>query len=185
MTANQAILRNLFHFSGVAIPITYALCGRDVALALTLVSFCAVAFLEFLRITGRLHIARIGKFLKEKELKKPTGSLFYLIAAFISILLFVKWVAICSLLILCISDPLSSFIGRNMGRHPFSGKSIEGTAAFFCSALIIVALFSHAAFAAIAVATVTTLTELFTPAFLDDNLTIPIVAGLTLALLGA
>jgi len=185
MTANQAILRNLFHLSGVVFPLVYALDSRDVALVLATVSFCMVALLEFLRITGRFEMARVGKFLKERELKKPTGSFFYSIAALLSILLFAKWVAICSLLILCISDPLSSFIGRNMGRHPFFGKSIEGTAAFFCSALIIAAFLLHTLFTAIAAATVATLTELFTPAFLDDNLTIPVMTGLALTLLGA
>ena len=182
--SGQSIWRNLFHFSGIVIPLAYLLINRGAALGFTTLLFCVLLVVEFLRITGRLKLGMAGKFLKEKEAKKPTGSLFYVVAALVVILLFRREVATCALFVLCISDPLSSLVGRRLGRHPLLGKSIEGTLAFFGSSLIILLLFSVGLFVALAVALVATLTELFTPGFLDDNLTIPIMTGLTLTILG-
>ena len=166
-------------------PLVYLLVSRDAALGLTILLFCVSLAVEFLRITGRLKLGMAGKYLKEKEQKKPTGSLFYVVAALVTILFFRKEVAICSLLVLCISDPLSSLVGRRLGRHPLFGKSIEGTLAFFVSSLIILAFCSFGLSVALAVALIATLTELLTPRYLDDNLTIPIMTGVALTLLGA
>jgi dolichol kinase len=181
----QSIWRNLFHFSGIVIPLAYLLHSKGAALSLTILLFCVLSAVEFLRITGRLKVGLAGKYLKEKEQKKPTGSIFYVVAALVTILLFHKQVAICSLLVLCISDPLSSLVGRRLGRHPLFGKSVEGTLAFLGSSLIILLLFSVSPPVALAAAFVATLTELFTPRFLDDNLTIPIATGFALTILGA
>jgi dolichol kinase len=180
----QSIWRNLFHFSGVVIPLAYLLVSRGAALGLTTLLLCVLSVVELLRITGRLKVGMAGKYLKEKEQKKPTGSIFYVVAALVTILLFHKKAAVCSLLILAISDPLSSLVGRRLGRHPLFGKSIEGTLTFLGSSLIILMLFSVSPSSALAVAFVATVTELFTPRFLDDNLTIPIVTGLALTLFG-
>ena len=42
--------------------------------------------------------------------------------------------------ILIVSDTAAALIGRKFGKHPFHGKSVEGTTAFFISALIVVAI---------------------------------------------
>ncbi len=183
--SGQSIWRNLFHFSGIVIPLAYLLVGRSAALALALFLFCVLFAIEFLRITGRLKLGTAEKYLKEKELKKPTGSVFFMVAALVVVILFRKEIAVSSLLVLCVSDPLSSLVGRRLGKHRLFGKSVEGSLAFFGSALIILVLSSISPSVALAAAFVSTLTELFTPRFLDDNLTIPIVTGLALTLLGA
>jgi len=180
----RPIWRNLFHFSGIVIPLVYLFVNKGVALGLTIFLFCLLVVVEFLRITGRLKLGAAGKYLKEKEQNKPTGSFFYLLAVVLTILLFHKTVAICSLLLLCVADPLSSLVGRRLGRHRLFGKSIEGTLAFLGSSLIILALSSVGLSVAVPVAFIATLTELFTPGVLDDNLTIPIMTGLALTVLG-
>ena len=185
MTQGQSILRNLFHFSGVVIPLTYALVNRRAALWLTVTLLCILLLVEFLRITGRINLRTARGYLKEKERTKPTGSLFYAVASLLTIILFQKETAVSSLLVLTVSDPLSSFVGLRLGRHPIFGKSVEGTLAFFGSSLIILLLFSVGFFTALAVAGIAALTELFTPSFLDDNLTIPIITGLALTLFSA
>jgi dolichol kinase len=181
----QSIWRNLFHFSGIVIPLAYLLVSRGAALGLTILLFCVLSVVDFLRLTGRLKLGMAGKYLKDKEQSKPTGSLFYVVAALVTILFFRREAAICSLLVLCVADPLSSLVGRALGRHPLFGKSIEGSLAFLGSSLIILMLFSVGLSVALPVASIATLTELFTPASLDDNLTIPIVTGLALTILGA
>lgn len=181
----QSIWRNLFHFSGVALPLVYLFVNRRAALGLTILLFCAVLIVEFLRLTGHLKLGMIGKYLKPKEKKMPSASAFYMLAALIAILLFDKRVVIPSLFILSISDPLSSLVGRKLGRHPLFGKSIEGTLAFLVSSLVVLMFFSVGPFVALLVSVIVTLTELFTPGFLDDNLTIPIASSLALTILGA
>ena len=166
------------------IPLAYLLVNRSIALGLTIAILCALSVLELLRITGHLKIAILAKYLKRKEEKKPTGSLFYVVAALITMLWFNKNVAIPSLFILSISDPLSSLAGRTLGKHPLFGKSIEGSLVFLISSLIILILFSVSVAIALPVAFLATLTELITPGYLDDNLTIPIVTALGLTLLG-
>jgi len=186
MTRSESIWRNLFHFSGIVIPLAYLLVNRSAALGLTIFLLCMLLLVEFLRLTGRVKLGAAGKYLKEKEQNKPTGSVFYTVAALITVLVFREKVAICALLVLCISDPVSSLVGRSLGRHPLFGKSMEGTLAFLFSSLVILTLFSTAGLSVtLAVALIATLTELCTPRFLDDNLTIPIVTGLALTLLGA
>ncbi len=185
MTFGQSVFRSFFHLSGIVIPLAYILFGKGAALVLSVILLVLVSFVELVRIIGHPEVPIVGRFLKEKEQKKPTGSLFFLIAALLVILLFSKRIAICSLLILCISDPLSSLIGRSVGKHPLAGKSIEGTAAFFLSSVIILGLSSVNFFGTLGAAVIATLTELLTPSFLDDNLTIPLVTGAAMTLLGA
>ncbi len=185
MTSGPVLLRSLFHLSGVIIPALYYVSSRESAIAFTLLILCAVALIEFLRLGRRLEMGAIQQFLKSGELKKPTGSFFYVLGVLAVLLFFSKPVALCSILVLCISDPLSSLAGRFLGRHRLAGKSIEGGLAFFLSSSVILWLFGFGARAVFLTAAVATLTEFFTPAFLDDNFTIPVVTGAMLAVCGA
>ncbi len=179
----QSILRNLFHFSGIVIPLVYLFVNRSAALGLTVLLFVALLPIEYLRISGRLNLGSVQRYLKPKEGKKPTGSFFYVVAVLITILLFERRAVIPSLFILSIADPLSSLIGWKLGKHPLLGKSLEGTCAFFISSVTILTILSVTPSVAIPVAFIATMTELLTPRFLDDNLTIPIVTGGVLTLL--
>ena len=53
---------------------------------------------------------------KDSESKKPTGSFYYLLAAPITILLFQESMAIASLFIVAIADPLCSLAGMQWGK---------------------------------------------------------------------
>lgn len=179
-----SLLRTLFHLSGVLIPLLYLLWGAPLVLALTGSALALVALIEVLRIKGRINLAFVRPHLKTEEMERPTGSLFYLTSCLATILLFPKPIAMASILVLAIADPLSSIIGSKWGRTPLFGKSAEGTGAFFLSSLLILACFpfpwSHLAPAAGAAAAA----ELFSSRFVDDNLTIPLVCALALTILG-
>jgi dolichol kinase len=95
------------------------------------------------------------------------------------------------LAVLGVADPIAALVGRRWGKHMLrTGRSLEGTLAFFVSGMFaaVVALalvntgsvgkvLALAALAAFAGA----LAELFTKK-LDDNLTIPLVAGTVVSL---
>ena len=118
-----------------------------------------------------------GRVLREAE--KPTlmGSTYFLFSSILTILLFPKPIAIASLLILILSDTAAALVGKGFGRIPVFGKTLEGSMAFFFSSLLIVWIYPglgrlSGSFAALGAALIEAL-----PIPLDDNLTIPLVAG--------
>jgi dolichol kinase len=180
----RSIYRKVFHFSGASIPLCYLLAGKTTAFVFALVLFVLSASFEFLRITGRLDISFVRKYMqvKDSESRKPTGSFFYLLAAPITILLFQEAVAIASLFIVAIADPLCSLAGLQWGKTKILGKSLEGSSVFFTVSLLILSAFFFPIHVCFTAALVATLTELFTPKWLDDNLTIPVITALVLTL---
>lgn len=160
--------------------------GKIPALAYGLVLFVFSATFEFLRITGRLDISLVKKYMQVKasESRKPTGSFFYLLAAPITILLFTSQQAIASLFIVAVADPLCSLAGLQWGRTKILGKSLEGSSVFFAVSLLILSFFPFPMYVRLIAALGATLTELFTPKWLDDNLSIPIITAFILTLLG-
>jgi dolichol kinase len=181
----RSIARKIFHFSGASIPLCYLVAGKISALIFALVLLVLSAIFEFLRIRGCLDISLVKKYMqvKDSESMKPTGSFFYLLAAPITILFFQETVAMASLFIVAIADPLCSLAGLQWGKTKMLGKSLEGSSVFFVVSLLILSAFLFPVYARIEAALVATLTELFTPKWLDDNLTIPIVTALVLTLL--
>jgi len=178
----RSIARKIFHFSGASIPVCYLVAGKTTAFVFALVLFVLSASFEFFRITGRLDISFVRKYMqvKDSESRKPTGSFFYLLAAPITIILFQESAAIASLFIVAIADPLCSLAGIQWGRKKMFGKSLEGSAVFFMASLLILSFFTFPIHVWLITALIATLTELFTPKWLDDNLTIPIITALVL-----
>lgn len=178
--SGHSLWRNLFHFSGIVIPVACLLFGRGAALALNGLLLFASIIVEALRITGRLRLAFAQKHIKEKEKKGPTGSFYFLLGSLLTLLFFDGRIATPVIMVLAVSDPLSSLVGRRLGRTHLLGKSLEGTCAFLLSSVTILAFFSFGLWCTLLVALVMTATELFTRKPLDDNLTIPLAGGLAL-----
>lgn len=183
MAEKHPLLRTLFHVSGIVIPWTYMLWGKGAALILCAFVFLLLALLEIMRLKGVLAPSFVSRRLKEKELRRPTGALFYVAACILTILLFDKSIALASIFVLIVSDPLASLIGSRWGRRRLFGKSLEGTGAFFFSAVVVIKCFQFGTLAAIGGACAGMLADLFTPRFMDDNLSIPLVCAFTLWLL--
>ena len=115
-------LRRLFHLSGCLIPVVYLLTNKRVALLVAAAAIVAVAFIEALRIKGCIRLGFVEALLKERELKGPTGSLFYLVSCLATILFFDKRIASASIFVLAVSDPISSIVGSKWGRRSFPWK---------------------------------------------------------------
>lgn len=179
----QTVWRNLFHFSGIVIPLTCLLFGKGAATTLSVLLFAVSVAVEVLRIKGYLHLAFLEKNIKEKEKKGPTGSFFFLLGSTLTLVFFSERAAVPALLILAVSDPLSSLVGRHLGKTRLFGKSLEGTCAFFLSSLAMLFLFSVNTATVLLAALAATATELFTKRPIDDNVSIPIVSAAVLSLL--
>ena len=185
MVEARSIARKVFHFSSASIPLCYLFIGRMAALVFSLVLLALSACFEILRIGGRLNISFVAKYMevKESESRKPTGSFYYLLAIPVTILVFQKSVAVSSLFIAAIADPLCSLAGLKWGKTKIFEKSLEGSSVFFVASLLILSFFPFPTHVRLITAFVATLIELFTPKWLDDNLTIPIGTALVLTFL--
>jgi dolichol kinase len=184
MAAKQPLLRTLFHLLGAVIPITYLAWGKGAALTLGAVIFLLLAVCDTLRLKGVFTPPSfVTRRLKEKEAKRPTGSLFYVGSCLLTILLFDRSTALASMCVLIVSDPLSSMIGSRWGGLVLCGKSLEGTAVFLFSAMIVITCFHFGTLAALGGACAATAAELFSTMFIDDNFSIPLACALALRFL--
>lgn len=179
----KIMLRKLFHLSGIIIPVIYLFTDKQTALIITGSIFIVEIVLEVLRIKGFIKIAFIEENMKKEESNRLSGSFFYVLSGFITIIFFEKNIAISSLCILSIADPLSSLLGSRFGRVRIFGKSLEGTMIFFVTAFIILRVFSFSIPIAAAGAIIASLTELFSSRPIDDNLSIPLVTAMAVTLL--
>ena len=112
------------------------------------------------------------------------GSTFFLFSTILTILLFPKPIAVSSLLILILADTAAALVGKGIGRVRIFGKTLEGSMAFFLTALLIVWIYPTLnRFSGSVAALGATLIELL-PIRLNDNLTIPLTAGAIMLFLG-
>jgi dolichol kinase len=110
------------------------------------------------------------------------GAITFFVGTLIAILLFLPIYAALSILVLSISDGLATIAGYYVGRHrAFKSKTVEGSIVFCVSTFLILFPFV-APLKALLTAIIASVTELATPASLDDNITIPFVTGLLLNL---
>ena len=117
-----------------------------------------------------------------------SGSLYVLLAAIACTLLFPQPVAVISLSVMLISDTSAALFGKAYGtRKLYKNKSLEGTVAFFLSALIVNMLCEpiyHFTYAGVIACAAASFAEMFEDKLeVDDNLSIPLVVGTVLVIL--
>ena len=121
------------------------------------------------------------------------GAFWFYAGCGIAFLLFPMPAASAACAMLAVGDAASTLLGTRFGRHRAAGsKTIEGSAAFFVCALLVALVFVDVRLA-LAGSIAATFTELVPEArpllavkkkgMLDDNLLIPVISGLVMALL--
>lgn len=184
------ILRKMIHFCSLSIPVIYYFIERDLALMLLVPITLAFLIVDLLRYyhqpTADLFY-KVFRFMLRKhevdhEKKRLNGASNVLIAATLCVLLFPKLIVLTAFPILIISDSVAALFGRRFGRRRFLEKSVEGSLAFFVSALVVIHFTPKVEYAtaefliAGAAALVGTVVE--AGSFkIDDNLSIPISVG--------
>ena len=185
--------RKVLHLCTALIPTAYIFLSQTLMLALLSVGVTIAIIIEILRHSNvrfeALFRRRVGFMVRRREWGRVCGSTYVLVGALLSVVLFEKSVAVAVLLILTVSDTAASLVGLRFGRTRLVGKSLEGSLAFFVTALAILFLTLHGPFLLLAVAAlIATITEAL-PALrfgrleLNDNLLIPLVTGGSLHLL--
>lgn len=190
------IFRKSIHLCSLSIPIIYYFISREKALLLlvpiTLIFLVVDLLRHFHASTGKIFYEVFGWMLRSHEFdqtkKRLSGATHVLISATLCVLIFPKLITITSFAILIVSDSAAALVGRRFGRRKFLKKSLEGSAAFFFTALIVIAatpkVSSEAGEYVIAVlaAAFATVIEAMSVG-IDDNLSIPISVGIVMWML--
>jgi len=178
--------RRLFHVvAGSAIPcIAIPLTGGIMVVLMSVLSGLAlvveVARFQFPALNRQL-VMWLKPLLKATEDHRITGATYIALGALAAFLLFDKSIAVTALLFLSLGDPAAALVGSRARGIRLFGKSPWGTVAFALVALGVAGVLSMtgvvSAHWALAVgALVAGLVEL-TPLPMDDNFTIPLIAG--------
>ncbi len=188
------LARKTIHLSSLLIPIIYYYIPLELGLKILVPITVFSLFVDTLKLFSKkfrlLFIKIFGFMLRKHELDESkhtfTGATFVLLSAVLSAILFPKVIMITAFSILIISDTAAALIGRRFGKHKFLAKSLEGSLAFFISAVIVVLATPKVTYSleeyliGIAGAAVATLGENLSYGWADDNFVIPLSAGFTM-----
>lgn len=188
------ILRKGIHLVSLSIPVIYYFITRELALTILVPLVVFSIALDLLRYQnpsiGKVFYKLFGFLLREHEKdhekRNLSGATYVLIAAVLTVLIFPKVITVSAFAILIISDISAALIGRRFGRIKFLSKSLEGTAAFFISACIVIILAPKVDGLQIEyiigfiAAFVGAIAENISYGYADDNLTIPLSIGFTM-----
>ena len=113
-----------------------------------------------------------------------SGATYILLSVCLTVALYSKPIAIAALAFIIVGDVLAALIGRKFGRHRFGRKSVEGSLACLVGTLVVASLAPGIALSVgVFGAVVATITEAASSR-IDDNISVPIISGLAMTLLG-
>ena len=187
------VYRKSVHVFSIFIPIIhYFFLSKGIAVLLLFLASLAMILVDYMKRDlpgiGKLYRTLFGNLLRndEKNFKEKviTGGTLFVIGIFITVVLFVKNLAVSAVVILIVCDSASALIGKSLGKHKLFGeKTIEGSLAFIVVGLLLVFFVLPPAFnvhGEVYIAIVSLLMAAISEAMpwkLDDNIVIPIVYG--------
>lgn len=189
---SQEILRKSIHLCSLSIPIVSSFIDKFLALEILLPITAAFVIIDLLSHIyapiGALVQKFFGKMLRPHEYSKTillNGASWVLLSACLCLFIFPKIAFVVGFSTLIISDISAALFGRKFGKHKFFDKSLEGSSAFFISALIVMSIIGYLssmpwiffAFGALgallgAIVEAASITLRF-----DDNFSIPLTVG--------
>ncbi|ADT84917.1 diacylglycerol/polyprenol kinase family protein [Thermococcus barophilus] len=157
MSMKSEIKRKSLHLAGLTVPAVYLLFGKEAALFFVGLSFVMFIVLEPLRIVEHfrdrlkrklgLYVDRqlieivereIDIIAREHERRSIGAHIYFALAAFVIVYFFPRDIAIGSIAVATLGDAVAAIIGKPFGKHRFkNGKSLEGSLAYFVTALLI------------------------------------------------
>jgi dolichol kinase len=204
------LVRKGIHACSLSIPVVYYFISRELALEILApltIFFISVDLARYYhKPTAEIFYKIFKWMLRSHEIdersKRLNGATNVLIAATLCVYMFPKMIFITAFTILIVSDSLAALVGRRWGRRKFFTKSVEGSLAFFLSAVAVVLIVSmlqydpanetgwragvgvngYSIWIGIIAAAIGTVVEAL-PVKIDDNLSIPISIGTVMWLL--
>jgi len=186
---HQEIYRKLIHLSSSCIPFMLWYFGKDTFQPWIISCAIILPILDYGRrhnkFLYRIYSNLFITFTRPIEQGILSGASWVIIGAAVTIFIFNENTAIIGLLVLSIADSAAAIVGIKFGKTQLYSKSLEGSAAFFITAIIIVFSLSPAAFYINFIAVIAaTVVELFSTPRINDNLLIPMVLALILTIGG-
>nr|WP_245250281.1 diacylglycerol/polyprenol kinase family protein [Thermococcus stetteri] len=153
--------RKALHLTGLTVPAIYLCCGKTSTLIFIGLAFTLFVVLEPFRIIeewrdrikyrllniypspelGRgieLIENHIEAITRPHERERVAAHIYFAVASFIVVYFFPMKVAVGAITVATLGDALAAIIGKSLGRHRFSnGKSLEGSLAYFITALLV------------------------------------------------
>ena len=178
MNLKNELIRKAIHQSALVIPVTYLFTSKSFVLKLLIPFTVLVITCDAARIYNnrlkRLFYKIFGNVVRLHEHGHLSGTTYFLSATSIVIFVFPKHYVVFSLFVLIVSDTAAALIGKKYGRHRIFNKTLEGSAAFFVSALFIGLIYNEIpVIQAFAGAAAGTIIEAL-PVSMDDNFSIPL-----------
>ncbi|MHC1584837.1 MAG: diacylglycerol/polyprenol kinase family protein [Candidatus Syntropharchaeia archaeon] len=185
------IRRKTLHLCGISIPLAYYFTEKELMLVILFSGMLLAIGIEWGRFKGIFIFPDF--LLREEEDKQVAAYVYFIIASFISVLIFDKTIAIVSILMLGIGDAVVGVTGillnilaerenvnvRSGGK--FRSKTVELMIVMFLTCFTIGYFFSLPVHMVVAGALGATIADAFPWKFLekpvDDNLTIPLFSG--------
>jgi dolichol kinase len=167
----------------VAGALTFVELPRSVSLTVLGVILTLLTAVDLVRLrlpeANRLFFRLFTALASPRERRGFASSTWYALGLLLTVFLFPTREAVSAVLVLALADPLASVVGQRLGKHPFLGGSMEGSATFVAVALAILVP-RHPLPAAGGAALIAALVERRGWP-LDDNLAIPLATGLVLS----
>lgn len=188
--------RNFYHLGlGLLFPFCYYFGQKEGAIIFISILFIFILIFEVARFKhpglNRWVLEHLHSLIKSKERFQPIGTTYFLLGALLTVILFPHHIAIASLTFLAIGDVAAAVVGERYGRIKILNKSLEGTIAFFITALlagIVLIQLPRMQMEGLNLqlviwgALTATLVELFSFK-IDDNLTVPVLASLVMKII--
>ncbi len=185
--------RRLFHMVAASLfPLVALFMERDLLLALLVGSTMVFVVGDITRLywkpLGTLFQRLFRPLLREREGNRVTGASYLLLGTLAAFALLPRDVAILAVLFIALGDPVAALVGIGSPGPRVFGKSPWGTGAMIATCLSVAGVFHWVGAISlgwpVAVgAVVAGVTELL-PLPLDDNLWVPLAAGIAMVLLG-
>jgi dolichol kinase len=182
--------RKAIHLSSLLIPLIYWHIGRKQALLIlapVTAGFLLVdVFKNFIPSLSEWYHETFDAMLRHHELSKDrlhlNGATWITLSALALIAFFPKTIAVAAFAMVSVSDTVAALVGKKFGQHRFGEKSLEGSFAFLCSAIVIVSvvpglLLPVGAVMAIAGTVVEAMVIRIAGFKIDDNLTVPVFSA--------
>lgn len=185
LSLRRELIRKLIHIAASIIPIAYYLWVEwELIIIFTVclsIGFLAADILRMYFSIVRKYFRRIfSALLRENEANNQlTGATYLFMGISVALIVFEKKTAVCSALMVTLADPVAAMVGKWIGTTPILGKTVQGSLAFFITAVIITGFLFGLHWQIFIIAALITIIELL-PMKINDNLTIPVAAGVSL-----
>jgi dolichol kinase len=187
------VRRKLIHLSGLSVPLGILVFGKIYTAAMIALALTVALVLEAGRLKGMVYLPAV----RDHEQEKVAGYIYYIFGSLVTVAIFSPMIAITAMLMLSLGDAVSGLVGSVLENSNVRGcnqrwriKPFPIVTAMFMACLAIGYLssaitdlpFQVYLAGAVGATMADSIALVFCNRGLDDNLTIPIFAGVMMSL---